>query len=279
MKKILALITSIAMLAAFTGCSSKNDAAADTSSAAEVTTTTATSETEAAEEAVEETTAAETEAPVETEAETATEASGSGDLQAVLDSKSDGLWAVDLNNKITAWENNVKLEISYAEDDMSIRLGMHTLGDKFDIYSDFAGMFVIRSMYDGTNTYLIDDATSTYCIDTSGEKPDTMNTDEFLLKEDAVDNYTSSGIEEINGVEYIYEEYKVDDSVLRYYFDEYANVKYVGSDDDGVKTYIEFTVEFADEPDEEAFKVPEGYKEVTEEEYAMNAFAALMPEE
>ncbi|MBQ8435827.1 MAG: hypothetical protein IJX24_07460 [Oscillospiraceae bacterium] len=284
MKKILALITSIAMLAAFTGCSSNNDTAETISES--VTTTIA--ETTVAESAAEtdNTTETETEAvdteitEAETE-ESAAETESSDDntdIQAVLDNKADGLWAVDMSHKIAQWENNVNIKMNYEQDGMTMNIGMHTLGNKFNMITEIPGMFSMHIIYDGTNTYLIDEATSSYCVDTTGSYTGESETDAYLISDEAAEGFVEAGIEEINGVSYIYEEYTVDGSTLRYYFDENANVKYVGSEVDGTTLYINFTVDFADEPDETAFALPEGYTEITEEEYAQLLFGALFTE-
>ena len=272
MKKILAIVTSIVMLAAFSGCSANNNPE-KINTEAEVTTVSETISETVSEEVASETS---TEPPKEEETESI---SADTDIKAVLDNKGDSLWAVDMSHKIAEWENNVEIKMNYEQDGMLMNISMHTLGDKFNMITEIPGMFSMHIIYDGTSTYLIDEASSSYCVDTTGSYTGESETDAYLISDEAAEGFVESGIEEINGVSYIYEEYTVDNSTLRYYFDENANVKYVGSDVDGTQLYINFTVDFADEPDESAFTLSDGYTEISEEEYAQLLFGALFPEE
>lgn len=277
MKKIIALVTSLVMLASFTGCSSDS---ANTDAAE----TTASSVSETA--AVEETTAETTEAPEETTVETTTEAveetaaeelpaMTAEELQAIVDSKSDGLWAVDVSNKINQWENNVDMRMSYEQDGVSMLISMHSLENKFSLLTDIPGMFTMEILCDGTATYLLDSASSTYCKDTSGTYTNESEIDSYLISDKDAESFSGCGVEEVNGTPYIYEEYTVDDTTLRYYFDGYGNVRYVGSNAEGQQIYMDFIVEFYDERDESRFVLPEGYSEISEEEYAEKLLAAM----
>ncbi|MBQ7782345.1 MAG: hypothetical protein IJ368_00080, partial [Oscillospiraceae bacterium] len=145
MKKTLALIASVAMLALCTGCGSTKNTEATTTAATTASETTASEAAEAETTAAEttaaaeeaETTASETEA--QSEAEEITEEDvdisnivNADELQAVLDSRADGLWAVDIGNKISEWPNNVVITLEYEdEEDMSVIAKVHTLGDRF----------------------------------------------------------------------------------------------------------------------------------------------------
>lgn len=266
MKKIIALITVFTMLTALSSCSS------DAENKENIETTAAV--TEAVTTSAETTTATEAESMTE-ETETPEE----NTAISVDETKNDSLWAIDMSNKIAQWENNVNIQMSYEQDGISMEIGMHTLGNKFKMYTDLAGLFNTTIIFDGTNTYLIDPATSTYCVDSSGAYNGESETDAYLISEEAAESLTETGTEEINGETYIYEEYSIDGSLIRYYFTENAEIRYVGSEVDGNMVYMDFTVEFADISDETPFTVPDGYTEITEEEYAENLFAGMFPEE
>lgn len=269
MKKNLALIAAVTMLAAFTGCNKTEEPAADAVTDASVS-----------EAAAENTEAAETEAETaaETTAAEETKAADPADMQSVLDSKGDKIWTVDLINNLNSWtDGNTVINIRAEEEDVEVIMTLNTYGDKLYMLTEITGMFKMTAVSDGANTYMIDDATSTYSIEAT--EADTSDFDAYVPNEDAAEGYVSSGIEEINGTEYIYEEFTVEDedNNIRYYYDADSNVIGIGQDDeDGKKIFASFTVDFCTEPDESVFEVPADYTEITSEEMAVNMFAGLL---
>ena len=118
---------------------------------------------------------------------------------------------------------------------------------------------------DGTS-YIIDHENKCY----SPSEEDAVvsfNTDDYLTEN--TEDYRSSGTETVNGVEYLYEEYEIDGTTARYYFDSNENIQLIGVFyEDSEPQYINFTVEFSDTADETPFVFPADYTEMTAEEYA-----------
>ena len=258
MKKIIAIISAIVIAASMTACTADNGAneTAETTAA-----TTTTAETEAATEATEASEAETTTASeAETEAETEAEASAEN-IEDVLANRVDGLWMVDLTYKAKQWPNNVKISVGNEMDSTT----MEVLGEKYISKVETAGMISSVKIFDGTNTYIVDDEAKDYCIDTVNAG----GIEAYLLAEEDMESFTEAGIEEIDGTKYIYEEYDIMGIPTRYYFDEFGNAAYYSFDADGEKTVMTYTVEFADEADESVFAPPAGYTEISYDEYKM----------
>jgi len=264
MKKIIALFTAAAVITCFAGCSTKDEGTADT---AEVST----SEASAPE-------AESTSKPAEDEASSAESVVKEDmSLSEMLESRGDELWLAELAEKVNSWENNIIITVNYDYEGLVTRIEAEKLGDKMRMETEVFG-FAMNVLVDGTNTYLIDDNTSTYCIDTTGSVYDSSQADAYLMEDQAAEAFVGAGIETVDGTEYLYEEYNVEGQNIRYYFDDECNVQYIGSEVDGVVTYMEFTVELADKPDEAAFELPAGYTEVTMDEYNQNVYGDIFAE-
>ncbi len=246
MKKIFALVVALSMLTmAMTGCTEKNAPVAET-----------------------ETTAAETKEPT---------------IEEVYDSIVDGPWAHAFSAKMSEWEEgNIKVYAEMEEDGVSTEIEMEKFGQNAYLKMKIAGKVDIITIVCDGYTYMIDDATASYSKELSEDADDSLvddgRIDEFISAggEDGTEfpEMLDSGIEEINGEKYIYEEYegvpvKNEDgtilkTTLRYYFDAHANIKYVKqTDETGKEILAVFEVEFCDEPDATVFEIPQGYKEVS----------------
>ncbi|MBQ5318035.1 MAG: hypothetical protein J6K17_02950 [Oscillospiraceae bacterium] len=260
MKKFIAIISALVIAASMTACAADNDAneTAETTAA-----TTTAAETEAATEATEtETTSAAeaeaTETEAETEAETSTE-----NIEDVLASRADGLWAIDLANKASQWSANVKVNVSYEMGGVVSNMEIETLGDKFISKVEVVDMMSSTQIFDGTNYYMIDGVKKTYCINPNGSE----GVDNYMLAVDETDSFTDAGIEEIGGTKYIYEEYDRMGEITRYYFDEFGNLAHYSVNMYGEVTYMTMTVEFADEADETVFAPPADCTELSYDDY------------
>ena len=252
MKKIIAIISALVIAASMTACAAEKS----TNETAETTaaTTTAAEATE-----VETTTASEA---AETEAETEAEISAEN-IEDVLASRADGMWAIDLANKASQWSANVKVNVSYEMGGIVTDTEIETLGNKFVSKVDVADMLSSTQIYDGTNYYMIDGMKKTYCINPNGSE----GVDNYMLAVDEMDSFTDAGIEEINGTKYIYEEYDRMGEITRYYFDEFGNLAHYSVNMYGEITYMTMTVEFADEADESIFAPPADCTELSYDDY------------
>lgn len=261
MKKLIAIISVLVIAASMTACASDNG----TNGTAETTTATTTvAETESATEATTEATEAET---TVSEAEAIEESAPKAEddtvesIDDVFANRADGLWMVDLTYKAMQWPYNVKISVGNEMDGTT----MEALGEKYISKVKTAGVISSVKIFDGTNTYIVDDEAKDYCIDTVNAG----GIDAYLLAEEDMESFTDAGIEEIDGTKYIYEEYVIMDIPTRYYFDEFGNAAYYSFDADGEKTIMTYTVEFADEADESVFAVPADYTEISYDDYKM----------
>lgn len=260
MKKIITLISALAIAASMTACSADNGANETVETTAATTTA---AETKAVTEATtaETTTASEAET-TETEAETETEASAEN-IEDVLASRADGLWAIDLANKTSQWSANVKVNVSYEMGGIVSNIEIETLGDKFVSKVEIADMMSSTQIFDGANYYMVDGMKKTYCINPN----DSEGVDNYMLAVDETDSFTEAGIEEIDGTKYIYEEYDRMGELTRYYFDEFGNLAHYSVNMYGEVTYMTMTVEFADEADETVFTPPADCTELSYDDY------------
>lgn len=270
MKKIIAFVISVTMLACFTGCSEKK--AAETNVVIdEIITTVETSSGLDIETVFESESETVSEISSEVESEVLVEKEGITDALAVKDNT---MWAIELSHKIDSWENNVNLSIHFSPEYGSMIMNMHKLGDKFSMITEIPDISLTKMIYDGEKIYLVDDASKSYCVDTTGTYAN--ETDAYLVSDDAADCYLGDGIEEIDGISYIYEEYDIEGQIIKYYFDESGEVKCASSSVDDMKVYFDFIVDFTEQTDESIFMPAADYKEVTMEEYSEMLYNQLM---
>ena len=240
-------IAFIAMLFIFTGCSDNKDA--DTKE-----TTTATQESDEDRE------------PTPSEI-----------LQEILDNRSDGLWAISLTDKINNWKSgNVLISMSYEKDGIGTTVGVNILGNKYHFFRDIItitpdtemNISYVDIIYDGTKTYSINDRKFIYCVDTSGQFNKYSYIAPYLLTSGAANYYIGSGVEELDGTPYIYEEYIANGyNSLKYYFDRNGNIHKIGQMVDGQMEYFNFNVVFSYESVSSIYTIPRDYEEVTYEEF------------
>lgn len=274
MKKILVLVTAIAMFSlTMTGCMEEKEPA-ETTAPVETTTT------------AEETTTAET-----TTAETTTEQKEIT-VEEALATRADGPWAPAVTNKISEWKDgNVEIFSSVEEDGMLMEFYINMYGEKAYVIMNIANKVEICSATDGTTIYMIDNNTKTFSREAATEENDIMSDTgvrrKFELKDGTVPEMLSSGIEIIDGEKYIYEEYEGDPDVKedgtviklkeRYYFDAMGNLKGIAQiDETGDIMFVKFEVEFLDELDESKFDAPKGYREVTPDEMGLTMAMKLL---
>ena len=130
----------------------------------------------------------------------------------------------------------------------------NVLSDKYYVYSTAtAGDFI--ELYDGEFTYQYDFASSTYfVVENNPERiPNYLN--EKFASPELKDCFTSDGIEDIFGTEFYYEEYCIDDTYVRFYFDSENNIQYLKQPIGDVDTIWGYTVEFSEVPDESVFSI------------------------
>ena len=272
MKKIIAIISAIVIAASMTACGTENGTnvtaettAAETTSAETTSAETTAAETEESETEESETEATETEAAETEETDSEAEGEESEETEDVLANRADGLWMADLSNKVRQWPNNVKINISNEMDGIVTYVTMETLGEKYVSRVEVPDMLSSTTIYDGTNTYILDDIAKDYTIGLVNAG----GVDAHLLAEEDVEKFIEAGVEEIDGTEYIYEEYDVMGIPTRYYFGEFGEIAYYSFEADGIKTLFTFTIDFADEADESVFAPPADYTEISYDDYKM----------
>lgn len=271
MKKLIALIMCVSVLG-LASCG-KNETAETVSE-----TTTA-----AAEEAVTEQTVTETEAettaettettPAETESKELT-------VDEIIANKGDELWTIALMEKISEWKDgNIAINFSAIEDDVEAAVRINVLDKKAYAEIVAADLFSMITISDGQYVYMVDDKHKVYCKEEStASAVEETDMGEFLIDKDS--DYENTGVykEEVNGVEYICEEFVADGEKMKYYFNADGEICGIGvSEEEGVE-FVNFTVEFYDKADDSVFALPDGYTEVTADEYAMYLFADILSE-
>lgn len=259
MKKIIAIISALVIAASMTACTGDKG----TNEAAETTNVETTNvEATVAETTAETTTAAETEAAEE--AAPKAEESEAESIDEVFANRADGLWAVDLSNKVNEWPGNVRVSVTYEMGGVESFIYIETLAEKYIYTVEVADMLSSTQIFDGEKYYIIDDINKTYCI--NPENYEDGGVDNYMLADDGAECFVDAGTEEINGTKYIYEEYDIMGVPTRYYFNETGDIAYYSIDMGGEKTVMEFSVVF-DDAYEAAFAPPTDFTEITHEEY------------
>lgn len=198
-------------------------------------------------------------------------------LQEILDNRSDGLWAITLTDKINNWKSgNVLISMSYEKDGIGTTVGVNILGNRYYFYRDIItitpdtqmNISYVDIIYDGTKSYSLNEKKLIYCVDTSGQYNKFSYIAPYLLSAGAANYYIGSGIEELDGTPYIYEEYLANGyNSLKYYFDGNGNIHKIGQMVDGQMEYFNFNVDFSYESVSSIYTIPRDYEEVSYEEF------------
>jgi len=202
------------------------------------------------------------------------------ELQAVLDQKADGLWAIDLSEKIANWTSgNVILHIETETEGGTSLIEMNTLGNKVymstavqipdsEYYSD---PFVMVVIYDGENSYMVDTENEYYCTVPMEQSELNSEVNQYMMRSEYTDCFIEAGIEEVNGCNYLYEKYELEEmGEMKYYFNQNGDICGISQNIEGVEQFIKFTTEFCDEKDESVFIIPDDYIETNMGDLAYN---------
>ena len=276
-KKIIALTAAISILM-FSGCSSSEEAVESTDATAaysESDTAAAAADIEAdTEVSSENETSSETEETVtETSLETQADSPVGITAEEAYSSKNGESWTDALMQTTNSWDkgNIVFKCTAEADEEIVTTIEMSVYNNKVYMDTQIPGIMSMTMIIDGEKGYFIDKASKTYSYDTETSY-DADNEVESVV--DTTANYSSfeeDGIENIDGTDYIYEKFIVDDSEVIYYYSPDGKLQKFGADGE----MADLTIDFLDEPDESCFEIPEDYTEISMEEMSMKMMAGL----
>ena len=161
-----------------------------------------------------------------------------------------------------------------------VDMDIYTYQKKSSLYMNMFG-FEMRTIYDGTYTYQIDENTKTV----SKKKTDSMEESDMAAENalDEVDanDFVGKGRELLNNIETVYEEFKTTDDdgesqKIKFFYDEAGNL--IGckvTDNTGKEVFFDYTITFTEDADMTKFNIPSGYTEVSEEDMAANLAASM----
>lgn len=176
--------------------------------------------------------------------------------------------AVELYRKLSNWSNgNVRMNLHYSQDGQEILAVTDRLGDRFYTHTKMADLLTMTILFDGTNSYMIDEESQTYA-QASAEETGLDTTASTDIPGVSEDTFLESGTETIGENDYSYEKYQTEDDAVWFYFNPNGDICYLryGSQQE---VYIEFEVELLDVADDSKMKLPAGYTEISSEEMGM----------
>ena len=97
----------------------------------------------------------------------------------------------------------------------------------------------------------------------SGDYDALFNFSDFTDTSDM--EYVKTGKVNYKGVDYVYEEYRTDDSTIKFFFSDGKLKRIEQVNDDGAKVFME-NIEISTSFNESVFNIPAGYKEIKEED-------------
>ncbi len=252
MKKIIATLAAVSMLAlSLAGCTS--------------TTVDKPEETTATEETTVETTVEETTVPEET-----TVAETTGDLQEIVDTRADGIWTNDLINHINAAET-VLIDMSFETEGVTTS-SVLAIKDGKTYMSVSMGGAPIVGIFDGEYQYSVDDDTKTFSKEASTATAEDNTNVKNLGMEEAPTELVSFGIENLEGTDYICEEFNADmlnddgtQATVKFYYDYYAQLVACAQTVNGELQIVWINIDFENVPDS-YFEIPSDYKEISSDE-------------
>jgi len=130
-----------------------------------------------------------------------------------------------------------------------------------NIYMNYPELFTTILVTKDASYYILHDSkiTQKYPIDSEGQKQYytlQRNVNQAYFEQ----NFVGTGTQEIEGIEYYYEEYKSGDDKIRYYFDENDKLVYIENISDS-ESEIDKIIEIREFDDLSIFELPEGYTE------------------
>ena len=263
-KKIIALSAVISMLA-FGGCSSEKETeSTDIPAAAEVT---AAMSSEVGTEASSETN---TEASAETEAAPASGISA----EEAYSAKNGESWTDRVMKSANSWEKgNVVYKCTAMDgDDIATEVEMSLYDKKAYINTEVPGLMTMTIIIDGDKCYMLDKPSKCYAIDTENTYDADSEVESLVDTTADYSVFAEDGIENIDGVDYIYEKFTKDDFETAFYFSPEGRLLKMRVEE----MIADMTIDMLDSPDESCFVIPEDYTEVSMEELSMKMMAGLM---
>lgn len=265
-KKIIALTAAISMLI-FGGCSTSN----------ETTEKTDAEESYSVSEASETTTASsETETETETEIITEAPTSDSDSITAAeaYSEKSGASWTDALMKSAANWDKgNIVFRCSVTEDGMSITsIEMNVYDKKLYMDTQIPGIMSMTLIVNGEKGYFIDKDSKTYSLDTETSYNADNEVESVVDTTADYSSFTEDGIENIEGIDYIFEKYSKDGSEQVFYYSTDGKLQKLGSNGE----IADLTIDLLDEPDESYFEIPEDYTEISMEEMTLKMMSGVL---
>lgn len=260
-KKIIALTAAISMLI-FGGCSTSNETAEKTDAAESYSvseTTTASSKTETETEII-------TEAPTsDSDSITAAEA---------YSEKNGASWTDALMKSTSNWDKgNIVFRCSVTEDGMSITsIEMNVYDKKLYMDTQIPGIMSMTLIVNGEKGYFIDKDSKTYSLDTETSYNADNEVESVVDTTADYSSFTEDGIENIEGIDYIFEKYSKDGSEQVFYYSPDGKLQKLGSNGE----IADLTIDLLDEPDESYFEIPEDYTEISMEEMTLKMMSGVL---
>lgn len=182
-----------------------------------------------------------------------------------------------LKSLADAKEFTFDVEVSVVSEMMTMDMPMAMSTDGTNVYCnvDLFGMSVEVLVLDG-KTYILDQTNKVYCVDESGEQSsiaDSMDMSSFA----SVDNIKGACKATINGVEF--DRYEIESSGTAGFAYVYGGeLKYLASvTEAGEKSLTTFN-KLSTKADADLLKLPEGYKEITSDEFGQLVYGDLLGE-
>lgn len=263
-KKIIALTAAISMLI-FGGCSTSNETAEKTD-AAESYSVSETSETTTASSKTETETEIITEAPTsDSDSITAAEA---------YSEKNGASWTDALMKSTSNWDKgNIVFRCSVTEDGMSITsIEMNVYDKKLYMDTQIPGIMSMTLIVNGEKGYFIDKDSKTYSLDTETSYNADNEVESVVDTTADYSSFTEDGIENIEGIDYIFEKYSKDGSEQVFYYSPDGKLQKLGSNGE----IADLTIDLLDDPDESYFEIPEDYTEISMEEMTLKMMSGVL---
>ncbi len=150
-------------------------------------------------------------------------------------------------------------------------------GDDSYVKMNMFGLIDMEILTLDGKTYMIDSASKQYYVDASGESGSEVDSYTDEVEEIAgfdADMVKSSNKVTIDGDEYIRYEVEEDGETM-YVYAKGGNIKYIAGNDPDSGTMVFTFNEISNTANTDYLKVPEGYTEVTEEEYQASVMGGL----
>lgn len=165
-------------------------------------------------------------------------------------------------------DSQFAIHIDYSKDDAKVVIDMQKYRNNVTLDID-AGILVINAVSIDGKPYLLDHSRKIYSTDDNGFS-NGYGLEGIVRNETIADKMSDCGIENIDGTDYIYEEFIFEGSEIpvRYYYTYDRRLEKFSAEG----FLMNVTVDILDKPDESIFAIPEEYEEIAADEMAAYIF-------